>query len=89
MATVAFTPNLKRHVECPVTAAPGGSVREVLDAVFAENPTLRGYILDDLGGVRRHMSVFVDGQQVKDRARLSDAVAPDSQIFVAQALSGG
>ena len=89
MATVSFTPNLKRHVACPVAEAPGATVREVLDRVFADNPQLRGYVLDDQAGLRRHMSVFVDGQQVKDRAGLSDAVAPDAAIFVAQALSGG
>ncbi len=89
MATVAFTPNLKRHVECPVAHAAGTTVREVLDAVFSENMVLRGYVLDDQAGLRRHMSVFVDGQQVKDRMALSDKVSPDSQIYVAQALSGG
>ena len=43
MATVAFTSNLERHVECPTRAAGGTSVRAVLDAVFAANPRLRGY----------------------------------------------
>lgn len=89
MAHVSFTPNLKRHVECPVAKVPGATVREVLDAVFADNPVLRGYVLDDQGGLRRHMSVFVGDRQVKDRTGLSDAVGPDARIFVAQALSGG
>ena len=30
MAEVVFTPNLKRHVECPTTSAPGATVAEVL-----------------------------------------------------------
>jgi molybdopterin synthase sulfur carrier subunit len=89
MAIVQFTPNLARHVDCPVTEAGGTTVRTVLDAVFEENPALRGYVLDDQAGLRQHMSVFVDGRQVKDRAGLSDAVSADSRIFVAQALSGG
>lgn len=89
MPIVAFTPNLARHIDCPAQEAPGSTVREVLDGVFALNPRLRGYVLDDQGGVRRHMSVFVDERQIKDRAALSDAVGPDSRIFVMQALSGG
>ncbi len=89
MAKVAFTPNLARHVECPTLEAPGATVREVLDAVFAGNPRLRGYVLDDQGGLRRHMSVFVDDSQVRDRTGLSDLVGPGCRIFVAQALSGG
>jgi hypothetical protein len=87
--TVVFTPNLKRHVDCPTESVDGVTVRAVLDAVFAANPRLRGYVLDDQGALRKHMSVFVDGQQIADRAQLSDAVRPASEIYVMQALSGG
>lgn len=89
MARVSFTPNLARHVSCPAMDADGKTVSEVLHAVFAQNPLLGTYVLDDQGGVRRHMSVFVDGRQIRDRAGLSDPVGPDSEVFVAQALSGG
>ena len=89
MADVAFTPNLQRHVECPRRDAPGDTVREVLDGVFADNPRLRGYIVDERGALRRHMVVFVDGRQISDRERLSDRVGPRSEVYVMQALSGG
>lgn len=89
MATVSFTPNLERHVECPTRTVEGDSVRAVLDAVFAMNPRVRGYVLDDQGALRRHMMVFVDGQQIEDRERLSDPVRPASELYVMQALSGG
>jgi hypothetical protein len=61
----------------------------VLDAVFAANPRARGYVLDDQGELRRHMTVFVDGAVLRDRVRLSDPVAPDGEVYVMQALSGG
>ena len=89
MATVVFTPNLKRHVECPPDTVHGATVCAVLDAVFADNPRLRGYILDEQGSLRRHMSIFIDGQQIVDRDGLSDPVRPASEIYVMQALSGG
>jgi hypothetical protein len=89
MPCVVFTPNLQRHVECPETTAAGRTVREVLDAVFAANPRARGYVLDDQGELRRHMTVFVDGAVLRDRVRLSDPVAPDGEVYVMQALSGG
>lgn len=89
MARVFFTSNLKRHVDCPETEAAGASVRDVLDAVFAANPRLRGYVLDDQAALRRHMGIVVDGVSLRDRQRLSDAVLPTSQIHVLQALSGG
>jgi molybdopterin synthase sulfur carrier subunit len=89
VATVVFTPNLRRHVECPTEEVAGGTVRAVLDAVFAHNPKLRTYVLDDQGALRHHMIVFVDSNQIVDRDRLSDAVKPTSEVYVMQALSGG
>lgn len=86
---VTFTANIQRHVACPPAEAEGATVREVLDAVFSGNPRARGYVLDEHGALRQHMNVFVDGSQVRDRVNLSDAVAPDGEVYVMQALSGG
>ena len=89
MAKVVFTPNVQRHVGCPSAEAAGATVREVLDRVFADNPQARGYVLDDQSALRRHMAIFVDGQMIRDRAHLADAVKDSSTIHVFQALSGG
>jgi molybdopterin converting factor small subunit len=89
MAKIVFTANIQRHVICPETEATGSSVREVLDNVFAANPQARSYVLDDQASLRKHMTIFVDGKAIRDRTRLSDAVAAGSTIYVFQALSGG
>jgi molybdopterin converting factor small subunit len=89
MAQVKFTPALMRHIDCPPQAAEGESVREVLDIVFAGNPRARHYVLDDQRALRKHIAVFVNGRRIKDLVHLSDAVAPDDEIYVLQALSGG
>jgi molybdopterin converting factor small subunit len=89
MAKVFFTANIQRHVVCPETEAAGRNVREVLDNLFAGNHQARSYVLDDQAALRRHMTVFVDGQAIRDRVRLSDLVRESSTIYVFQALSGG
>ena len=89
MAHVTFTQNLRRHVDCPDVVVQGATVREVLDAAFAAHPRVRGYVLDEQGRLRQHVVVFVGGEQVKDRARLGDAVPDDGRVHVMQALSGG
>ncbi len=89
MARVTFTANIQRHVSCPPRDVAGGTVREVLDAVFADNVRARGYVLDDQGALRQHMVIFVDGRQIRDRQRLSDPVSPSGEVYVMQALSGG
>lgn len=89
MPRVIFTPNIQRHVACPETTAPGGTVREVLENVFANNPMARSYVLDDQSSLRRHMTVFLDGELVRDRTGLSDPVHDASTIYIFQSLSGG
>lgn len=90
MTSVSFTPNLRRHVSCPTTTAQGDTVGEVLEKVFANEPFLRGYVLDEQGALRKHMVIFLDGIALKDRTKLSDPITRDnSEIFVMQALSGG
>lgn len=64
-------------------------MREVLDVVFERIPRLRGYVVDETGCLRKHMTIFVDGELVSDRRRLSDPVDSNSEIYVMQALSGG
>lgn len=89
MPRVVFTENLQRHVACPPTEVSGGTVREVLDAVFATNQRARGYVLDEHGEVRKHMIIYVDGKMVRDRKDLNEPVPKNGEVYVMQALSGG
>ena len=89
MAHVSFTDNLQKHLPCPPLTALGDTVRAVMDAVFEENPPLRGYILDDQDRLRKHVNIFINDVAISDRVRLSDPVADHDRVFVFQALSGG
>jgi molybdopterin synthase sulfur carrier subunit len=89
MARIAFTPNLRRHLDCPAVEAPAATVRDALEHALAANPRLRGYLLDEHSRLRKHVAVFVNDRPVADRLALSDALAPDDEVFVFQALSGG
>ena len=80
---------MQRYVWCPEAEAPGRTVLEVLENVFSENLQVRSYVLDDQSGLRKHMTIFIDGKRIRDRAKLSDPVAESSTIHVLQALSGG
>jgi len=83
---VAFTANLERHLSCPVRTVSGDTVRAVLDAVFVAQPKLRWYILDDQDRVRRHVAIYINGDRIADRQRLTDPVAEADEVFVFQAL---
>lgn len=89
MARIVFTANLARHLPVPEVRVDGPTLRAVLDGVFAVQPLLKGYVLDDEGRVRQHVAVFVDGRQIADRGQLDVPLGPDSEVYILQALSGG
>ena len=89
MTSIRFTSNIHRHVSAPSFVVEAKTVGEALDRYFEQHPGVRGYVLDNQGAVRHHMLVLLNGMAIRDRAKLSDAVDSDSEIFVFQALSGG
>jgi molybdopterin converting factor small subunit len=68
----------------PVTAA-GPTAGEVVGALEREHPALEGWILDEKGNLRRHVSLFVN----EERADLDRPVGDNDEIYVIQAISGG
>jgi molybdopterin synthase sulfur carrier subunit len=89
MTKLVFTQQLRRFTDVPEIDTPATTLRDALDAAFALNPRLRGYILDEQGHMRPHVVVFIDGHRVRDRVSLNDPLTTNSSVHVLQALSGG
>lgn len=97
MPTVVVAPALARWLTPTPTvgaserrlSVSGSTVREVLDSVFTEFPTLRGYAVDERGRLRHHVVVYLDGSAIQDKDTLSEPVADTSELYLFQALSGG
>lgn len=89
MPRIVFTSQLRRFTEAPEVDSPASTLRKALEDSFAQNPRLRGYVLDDQGHVRANVVIFIDGRRCTDRVELAEALAPQSRVHVLQALSGG
>jgi hypothetical protein len=89
MAKLVFTQQLRRFLAVPEIDTEAKTLRAALEDAFCANPQLRGYVLDDQGHLRQHVTVFIDGLRLRDRVNLDDALTPASQVHVLQALSGG
>jgi molybdopterin converting factor small subunit len=63
----------------------GASVLELLRALEVSHPSLSGWILDERGRIRRHINVFVNGEQGGE----TTAVSPGDRIEVVPAITGG
>jgi molybdopterin converting factor small subunit len=90
MPRVSFTSHLRRFFpdlrETTVEATTVAGIVAELDRLY---PGIGDYLTDEQGALRKHVNIFIGQALVGDRRGLQDAVAPDDEIFVMQALSGG
>lgn len=86
---IEFAKAFRRHVECPGAQFEASTVRAALDAYFDRFPSVRSYVVDDAGAVRKHVAIFLNDDLIVDRATLADAVVDGDRLHVFQALSGG
>lgn len=63
----------------------GDTVGEVIATLERDHPKTKGWVLDESGAIRRHISVFVDGERVTADV----VVASDATIHIIPAISGG
>ncbi|MHA4807793.1 MoaD/ThiS family protein [Flavitalea flava] len=90
MSTVKFTYALRRFFPgLKNMPAKGSTLTEILDEMEACYPGVRSYLLDEQGGLRQHVNIFIDNTLIKDRTALSDSLSANSEIYIMQALSGG
>ncbi|MEA2438880.1 MAG: sulfur-carrier protein [Thermoleophilaceae bacterium] len=66
-------------------AIEGRTVAELLRELEREHPEVGGWILDERGAIRRHINVFVNGDQGSEET----PVGADDRIEVLPAISGG
>lgn len=67
----------------------GSDLGSTLDAALAPWPKVANRVRDERGEIRRHVNVFVDGQDAKRGDGLATLVRPGSVVHVVNAISGG
>lgn len=68
----------EHHVE-------GSTVLELLRGLERRYPVLAGWVIDERGRIRRHINVYVNGQQGGE----STAVGDGDRVEVLPAITGG
>ena len=75
--------------ELPVEVAEGAVLSEVLDRAFEPWPVLARRVRDERGEIRRHVNVFVDGEDAKRLEGVATPVGGSATVHVVNAVSGG
>jgi molybdopterin synthase sulfur carrier subunit len=61
----------------------------VLDAGLGSRPQLAARIRDEAGALRRHVNVFVDGEDIRRLGGLDAPVGPDAVVHILPSVAGG
>jgi len=65
------------------------TVAEALSAVGTKSPGALDRIMDERGDVRRHVNVFMNGENIRFLSGVNTPVPKDATILVIAAVSGG
>ena len=77
---------IRLQVEDVAVAVPLSSA---LSRLWTECPALRDRVITELGEVRPHVNIFVDGEDIRYTGGLAAPVRDGSEIFLIAAVSGG
>ncbi len=77
---------LRSYTESMWTEARGATLAAVLDDLDRLYPGIRFRMIDEQNRIRPHIRFFVAGNQARD---LAQALDPNDELLIVQALSGG
>ena len=63
----------------------GATVVELLRALESQYPAMGGWVLDERGQIRRHINVFLNGEQADE----ATSVGSGDRVDVLPAITGG
>jgi molybdopterin synthase sulfur carrier subunit len=85
MSTIRLRGPLKALAGAGEVPLAGATVGELLAELERTHPRLRGWVLDERGRIRRHINVFVNGEQGREET----ATGAGDRVDVLPAISGG
>jgi molybdopterin converting factor small subunit len=77
---------LRSYTERSETEASGATLAALLVDLERQYPGIRFRIIDEQDRIRRHIRIFVNGEQVRE---LTCPLAAAAEVIIVQALSGG
>lgn len=69
--------------------AEGATLAEVIDSLESAHPGIRARVLDDEGGLRRFVNVYVGNDDVRFLDGLATPTPDGTQVSVIPAVAGG
>ncbi|MGI9595383.1 MAG: ubiquitin-like small modifier protein 1 [Acidimicrobiales bacterium] len=69
--------------------ASGQSIGDVVKALITEYPGLGDNLVDDAGGIRKFVNVYVNDEDIRFMDKLDTEVADGDEVAILPAVAGG
>ena len=68
---------------------PAETVKEVLDRVMEQYPSVKFHLVDSGGHLRKHFNVFVNGTHIRDLNGMDTRLHEEDKIILMASAAGG
>jgi molybdopterin synthase sulfur carrier subunit len=69
--------------------AGDGTVSELLGALGGAYPGVQQRVVDELGALRPHVNVFVNGENIRHLDGMATSIGEGDEVWLLPAISGG
>jgi molybdopterin converting factor small subunit len=90
MPTVRFPAVMKYYVNNQVEFfVPAATVKEVVDQVIEQYPSIKFHLVDSEGNLRKHFNVFVNGIHIRDLNGMNTPLHEEDKVILMASAAGG
>ena len=90
MPTVRFPAVMKFYVNHQAEfSVPAATVRELIDQVIGQYPSIKFHLVDSGGNLRKHFNVFVNGTHIRELNGIDTALSEEDKVILMASAAGG
>jgi molybdopterin converting factor small subunit len=90
MPTVRFPTVMKYYVDNRAEFfVPASTVKEIVDQVIEQYPSIKFHLVDSQGTLRKHFNVFVNGTHIRDLNGMDTQLKEEDKVILMASAAGG
>ena len=90
MPTVRFPAVMKYYVNNQAEFfVPAATVKEVVDQVIEQYPSIKFHLVDANGNLRKHFNIFINGTHIRDLNGMDTALKAEDKVILMASAAGG
>jgi sulfur-carrier protein len=90
MPTVRFPAMMKYYVNNQTEFfVPASTVKELVDQVIEQYPSIKFHLVDSQGNLRKHFNVFINGTHIRDLNGMATRLNEEDKIILMASAAGG